>query len=154
MPQWCLRDSVKVTVTGQLADMPTCGSPTRGLIFSWTGQLTDSTPASCCMLLWGFETTWTNEYENNHSQQNASEGEVVTADYSSHEWMTCLLALCRWGIRTLILMSLLQPAFYTNLKNGTVYHWWSQLHYCHLRFSMNLKLFYFGLVSTNLLAFT
>jgi len=35
--------AVRSTVTGQLANTPTCRLPTRGLDISWTGQLADWT---------------------------------------------------------------------------------------------------------------
>jgi len=38
-----LCDSIIQKVTGQLADTPTRGLPTRGLDDSWTGQLADAT---------------------------------------------------------------------------------------------------------------
>ena len=37
-------------VTGQLADTPTRGLPTRGLDDSWTGQLADATRYFACLV--------------------------------------------------------------------------------------------------------
>jgi len=47
----CINDSAAVMVTGQLADTPTRGLPTRGLDKSRTGQVADATGDFACLVV-------------------------------------------------------------------------------------------------------
>jgi len=43
-------NKVKLQITGQLADMPSGGLPTQGLINSQTGQIVDIVASYCTLL--------------------------------------------------------------------------------------------------------